>query len=115
MPRPIFFEISTQDAERAQSFYSTLFGWKFQKFEGAENYWLISTGEGPGIDGGLMMRPGPVTNTVDVPSLADAIGTVEANGGKVVVPPMPIPGVGDLAYCTDPDGHIFGIIEQKQG
>jgi predicted enzyme related to lactoylglutathione lyase len=39
---------------------------------------------------------------------------VEENAGKVVVPPMTIPGVGDLAYCTDPDGHIFGIIEQKR-
>ena len=112
MPRPLFFEIPTQNADRAQSFYSALFGWKFQKFEGAENYWLISTGEGPGIDGGLMMRPGPITNTVDVPSLAGAIKTLEENGGKVVVEPMTIPGVGELAYCTDPDGHIFGMIQQ---
>jgi predicted enzyme related to lactoylglutathione lyase len=111
MNRPVFFEIPTQNAERAQAFYSTLFGWTFNKYEGMDNYWLISTGEGPGIDGGLMARPGPVTNTCDVPSLSKAIETVEANGGKVVVQPQTIPGVGTLAYCTDPDGNIFGIIE----
>lgn len=112
MPRPIFFEIPTQNADRAQEFYSALFGWQFMKYEGMENYWLISTGEGPGIDGGLMMRPGPVTNTLDVPSLTDAIAGIEARGGKVVVEPQDIPGVGQLAYCTDPDGNIFGIIQQ---
>jgi uncharacterized protein len=111
MNRPVFFEIPTQNADRAKTFYSALFGWQFSAFEGMDNYWLISTGEGPGIDGGLMMRPGPVTNTCDVASLSQATATVEAQGGKVVVQPQTIPGVGTLAYCTDPDGNIFGIIE----
>jgi predicted enzyme related to lactoylglutathione lyase len=111
MQRPVFFEIPTQNAERAQSFYSTLFGWKFARYDGMENYWLISTGEGPGIDGGLMTRPGPVTNTIDVPSLSEAMEGVQAHGGEIVVQPQEIPGVGTLAYCRDPDGNIFGIIE----
>jgi hypothetical protein len=24
---------------------------------------------------------------------------------------MPIPGIGWLAYCTDPEGNTFGILE----
>lgn len=111
MQRPVFFEIPTRNAERSQSFYSTLFGWKFTKYDGMDDYWLISTGEGPGIDGGLTARPGAVTNTVDVPSLSAAISTVKTEGGNIVVEPMEIPGVGMLAYCTDPDGNVFGIIQ----
>jgi predicted enzyme related to lactoylglutathione lyase len=30
-------------------------------------------------------------------------------GGQVVVPKMPIPGVGYLAYCQDTEGLLFGI------
>ena len=112
MKRPVFFEIPTQNAERAQNFYSALFGWKFTKYDGMDHYWLIATGEGAGIDGGLTMNPGHVTNTVDVPSLSATIETVEAQGGKVVVQPLEIPGVGTLAYCKDPDGNVFGIIQQ---
>jgi predicted enzyme related to lactoylglutathione lyase len=32
-------------------------------------------------------------------------------GGQVAVPKMAVPGVGWLAYCTDPEGHIFGMMQ----
>ena len=57
MPRPIHFEIPAENPQRAMQFYETLFGWKFQKWEGDSDYWLITTGDSqPGIDGGLMRR-----------------------------------------------------------
>jgi len=34
---------------------------------------------------------------------------IEANGGKVVVAKMAIPGAGSIAYCTDTEGGIFGL------
>lgn len=34
---------------------------------------------------------------------------IEAHGGTIVVPKMPIPGVGWLAYAKDTEGSIFGI------
>jgi predicted enzyme related to lactoylglutathione lyase len=111
MSRPIHFEIPTQNAERAQAFYARLFGWKFSKWDGPMEYWLISTGEGPGIDGGMMVRPGTVTNTMNVDSLADSIRLVSEMGGEIVLPPQPIEGVGTVAYARDPDGNIFGMME----
>ena len=51
----------------------------------------------------------PCVNTVNVTSLEETLKTVGANGGQCVVPKMPIPGIGWLAYCKDLDGHIFGI------
>ena len=56
------FRNTRRRSRRAIQFYQTLFGWKFQKWDGPMPYWLISTGEGePGINGGLMPRhhPGP--------------------------------------------------------
>jgi predicted enzyme related to lactoylglutathione lyase len=32
-------------------------------------------------------------------------------GGRIVVPRMPVPGVGWLACFADPDGHVFGMTQ----
>jgi predicted enzyme related to lactoylglutathione lyase len=60
MPRVVHFEIHAGDPERAVSFYQTLFGWNFQKWEGPMEYWMVITGpdDQPGINGGLMRRHG---------------------------------------------------------
>lgn len=115
MPRPVHFEIPADNPERAIAFYSAIFGWNFQKWDGPMEYWMIKTGAGePGIDGGLMRRRDPAqpcVNTVDVTNLDATLGQIEKSGGQCVVPKMPIPGVGWLAYCKDLDGHIFGIMQ----
>jgi len=73
MPSVIHFEIAVDDPERAIKFYSSVFGWKIQKWE-QFNYWLASTRkEGElGIDGALMereMAEQNVINTIEVPSM----------------------------------------------
>ena len=115
MPRPIHFEIPAENPERAMEFYSSIFGWKFSKWDGPMDYWVISTGQTgePGIDGGLMPRRDPnqpCVNTIAVSSVDDSLRAVEKGGGVCVVPKMAIPGVGWLAYCKDTEGHIFGIM-----
>ncbi|GAA0530396.1 hypothetical protein GCM10011581_28970 [Saccharopolyspora subtropica] len=58
MLRPVHFEIHVSDVERARAFYATVFGWRFQQWED-NPYWLVFTGTGPGIDGGMRLRSGP--------------------------------------------------------
>lgn len=116
MPRPVHFEIPADKPERAIDFYSTVFGWKFQKWPGPMDYWLITTGEAsePGINGGLLQRRDPAqpcVNTVTVASVDETVRVVESKGGQCVIPKMPVPTVGWLAYCKDPDGHVFGIMQ----
>ena len=115
MPRVIHFEIPADQPERAVKFYSDIFGWNFQKWAGPTDYWLVSTGDqGPGINGGLLRRshPGASTvNTVDVVSVDESLRKIEAAGGRVVAPKMAIPSVGYLAYCQDPEGNTFGIMQ----
>jgi len=48
---------------------------------------------------------------LDVPNVDDYVAKVEAAGGKVTLPKMAIPGVGYLAYCTDPEGNMFGMMQ----
>ena len=121
MPRVVHFEIHAGDPTRAVGFYEKVFGWTFQKWEGPTEYWLVTTGpdDQPGINGGLMPRRGEVDGTaviayvctVGVESVDGSVATVEANGGTVVVPKMPIPGMGWLVYCKDTEGNIFGMMQ----
>ena len=115
MGRPIHFELQSKDVEKARKFYSELFGWKFQSF--GPEYWLAMTGEGPGIDGGIMPSKGLQTwvCTMDVENLDVHMEKVSAAGGAIVVPKMPIPGVGWLAYAQDLDGNIFGMMQNDPG
>ncbi len=114
MNRAVHFELSAIDAPRAVAFYETVFGWKSQRWDGPEEYYLMITGEAPepGINGGILRsRDGQprTVNSIAVESVDDYARKVEAHGGKVVVPKMAIPGVGWLAYCTDTEGNIFGL------
>ncbi|MCA1556519.1 MAG: VOC family protein [Acidobacteria bacterium] len=118
MPRVIHFELSADDPERAVKFYDEVFGWKTQKWDGPQIYWLLKTGEGgTGIDGGLMKRsdnplpPTSATNTIDVPSVDDYAQKITEHGGKVVMPKGAVPGIGYIAYCEDTEGNVFGIMQ----
>lgn len=121
MPRVIHFEIVADNPERAMKFYKEVFGWEFNKWDGPQDYWLVKTGEDsqPGINGGLTPKTnqgsgntgGRSTNSIDVPSIDEFSNKISMEGGKVLSPKMPIPGVGYLAICEDTEGISFGIIQ----
>ena len=121
MSRVVHFEIHAGDPEVASSFYSTVFGWKISKWDGPVEYWLVSTGEGPGIDGGIVPRRGGVplvdaavnayVCTIGVASLDVTQAAILRTGGTVAVDRQEIPGVGLLAYFKDPDHNIFGVLQ----
>ncbi len=115
MPRPVHFEISARNPERAANFYREVFAWEITKWNGPSEYWIVRTGKGsPGIDGGLLRREAwnrGTVNTIDVPSLEDALDRIAIAGGRMTDPPVAIPGVGWLAYCEDPEGNRFGVIQ----
>jgi len=116
MPRIVHFELPVDDPDRAIKFYQDVFGWTIDKWEGQEDYWLVTTGpdEEPGINGALFRRPNPQTctqNSVDVSSVDESVAKVEASGGSVAIPKVEIPGVGFVAYCQDTEGNLFGVFE----
>ncbi len=119
LPKVVHFEINVDDPKRAIKFYEKTFGWEFTKWEGPMNYWLIKTGEDSeqGINGGLMKRQEPeasVQNAIDVSSVDEYINKIEAYGGKIYAPKMPIPGVGWVAGFMDTEGNKFTIIQSDE-
>jgi predicted enzyme related to lactoylglutathione lyase len=123
MPRPIHFDLTVDNPERAMNFYEDIFGWKFEKWNGPMEYWLVTTGDEkkePGINGGLSKRgessmPNmPNMNTIGVSSVDKFSKMVQEKGGKVLMPKSPIPGIGWFATCQDTEGNTFGIIEEDR-
>ena len=119
MARIVHFEINTPDVEATTTFYSAVFGWQFNKWEGGEaEYWLVTTGDDDtkGINGGLMsVDDWPQTvNTMEVDSVDAFTEKITAHGGEVVVSKMAIKGAGYSAYFKDPSGVAFGVFQPDE-
>ena len=114
MPHPIVhFEVPADDVERAKAFYEQLLGWDIQPLEGG--YHLIGTGEEPG--GGMMQRQAPeqgITVYIGVESVDDYVKKAEGLGATVVVPKMPVPGMGYFAQLLDTEGNVFALWEASE-
>lgn len=116
----VHFEIPADQPERAVEFYRELFGWKVEHMGGPMDYWLVQTvpsdAEGrptePGVNGGLMRRmmPGQTpVNYISVENVDEFARKAERLGAKVVVPKMPVPGMGWFVQLTDTEGNTFAI------
>ena len=114
----VWFEIPADNVERAESFYSALFGWKIEKFPGMTDYWHIDTGGGDDTpDGGLMARKHPqqpVTNYINVESVTKFAAKVEKLGGKVCVPKTAVPQMGYFVVCQDTENNTFALWERNE-
>lgn len=117
MGRVVLFEINSQDPEKANKFYSSLFGWKI----GDENwgYYPVTTGpdDKAGIDGGISLGPEDYPHgtriQIEVDDIAQTIAQVKELGARIVRNKMEFDDFW-LAYLVDPTGIGFGLIEYKK-
>lgn len=118
MNRPVHFEIPADNPEQLTGFYQNVFGWTFRKWGGDDMpYWLAMTGEGQGINGGIMKKQHPgqgVCNTIEVENVDVMTEKVTQAGGVIVMPKMAVPGIGWLVYATDTGGNTFGMMQMDQ-
>lgn len=116
--RVIYFEIPSADPDVNRRFYEEAFGWHFRQW-GAEAYWFASTGEENerGINGAVMKELGPqqpVINTIAVDDIDKALEKIKDAGGKIIKAKKAIPAVGWLAFFTDPDDNLFGLLQEDR-
>lgn len=129
MNRVVHFEIQATDLDKIQAFYQAVFGWDMQDL-GAQfgNYRTIKTGEmmpatmnEVGINGGMGVRqgdlpkPGDATNSfvciIGIENIDATLEKIKNVGGTIALDKVDVPTVGTLAYCKDPEGTLFGILQ----
>jgi uncharacterized protein len=109
-------ELVTSDPIAAVAFYGRLFGWTSQDMDmGGGSYHVVKAGEAQ-VAGVMAPPPGApsmppawgcyvTVNDID----ATAALCVEL-GGKILVPPMDVPGVGRMAVMQDPQGAVISAM-----
>jgi predicted enzyme related to lactoylglutathione lyase len=111
-------ELLSSDVEAAKSFYSQVFGWKFEQMDmGPMPYTIVQGGDG-GI-AGLMGRPpnfpaeAPDSWVVyfTVSDIAAKAAAAEAAGATCVNGPMVIPEVGTITAHLDPNHGMFAMLQ----
>ncbi len=110
------FELMSSNPARCREFYGALFDWTFDD-QSMPNYTLVHTGKEP--MGGIFPRPSEAPRACmnvyfTVTELDRTLSRAVELGGKVVVPKTPIPGTGDFAMFTDPEGIAIGIMQPKR-
>jgi predicted enzyme related to lactoylglutathione lyase len=115
------FAINADDVPRAKQFYERVFGWRFDPW-GPPNFYQIKNA-GSGLLGALQERRDLVPGvrmagyeaSLGVEDLKATIAAVEAGGGKIVMPPYRIEGVGELIYFEDTEGNQVGAMQYVPG
>jgi len=126
MPTPntlAHFAINATDLDRAQRFYSQVFGWRFEAW-GPPGFFMIKTADGadPGPFGSLQQRHHPAEGkgtggfdcTIAVTSVAETAKKVTKAGGTITMPKMTINTVGHLIKFVDTEGNTLGAMEYDE-
>ena len=116
MGQPLaWFEVISDDAERAKRFYADLFGWDVSTDPELGGYGVVDTGNGEdAVGGGIGAPSGPGETGVKIYLRVDDIqaylAKAEQLGGKRLVEPMALPNnFGTIAVFADPDGNPVGL------
>ena len=109
-------ELMTTDPEAAGRFYSGLFGWSVRNMDmGTGPYHVASVGDTQ-VCGIMAMPPdaGPMPPAwgcyVTVDNVDATIARCTELGGKTLMPPMDVQGVGRMAVLQDPQGAVFSVM-----
>lgn len=113
----VYFEIMGPDGDAQRDFYANVFGWNPRAVPGFDSYYTMEKddiGVGGGVGKGPEDGPTYVTIYVEVDSIDDHLASVEAAGGKTVVPRTVIPGTVTFASFADPAGNVIGLVEPSE-
>jgi predicted enzyme related to lactoylglutathione lyase len=118
-----WFEIPTQDFERARRFYQTIFAYEMPEMNMADIRMGIlphdrdAGGVGGAIVKGEWSKPSPTGTIVYLnggEDLSVILNRVDKAGGKVTVPKSPIePDMGFFAVFQDCEGNNVGLFSPK--
>jgi len=116
----IWYELMASDADAAKSFYDAVVGWTIGEAVPEYNgYRMIGRSDGGSAGGVLPITPemeehGATPGWLGYINVADVdekVAAIEAAGGRTLMPPTDIPGVGRIAMVADPQGAPFYVMK----
>lgn len=114
----VWMELPVTDLNRSIDFYSAVFGYAMTMDDSGPNPIAIFPAETGGVAGHLYpgtppeRGSGPTVHLIVPDSLEAAMERLEAAGGKIISPPIPLPD-GRFSYAQDLDGNSIGLFERK--
>jgi predicted enzyme related to lactoylglutathione lyase len=109
-------ELMTSDPAAALAFYGRLFGWSAKDMAMPNGTYTTFQVSDTSV-GGMMKIPAAAAGMppawgvyVTVRNVDETVEQVESLGGKVVMPPRDVPGVGRMAVIQDPQGASLSVI-----
>ncbi len=116
--RFLWFELLTEDVDKAVDFYTSVVGWGTRPWEGeTSGYILWTAGDEP--VGGVMKLPSEAKQSgmppywmgyVGANDITSTLNKVRGMGGEVLVPPQLIPDVGTFGVLKDPQGAVIAAM-----
>ena len=111
----VHFEIQAKDPDRAQAFYTGVFGWSFADSGMPDiDYRMTRTGD---AQGGAVYKSDESSGRplvyFDTDDIDASIGKVRDSGGEAP-DKQPIPGVGWFTHAKDTEGNEIGIFQSDE-
>jgi hypothetical protein len=116
----IWYELMTTDPRGAKAFYDDIVGWNVgEPLPGPVEYRMIGRSDG-GSAGGVLTLNEEMTSHgarpiwlgyICVDDVDESVASIEAAGGKALMPASNIPDVGRIAMVADPQGAPFYVMK----
>ena len=111
----VHIEFPAEDADRAQRFWSGLFGWQFQPSSMPDMDYRM--GQASGNAGAAVFpaesrsgHPNFYFGTDDIDASRDTVGDLGGEAGEKA----PVPGFGWFAACKDSEGNEFHLWQSDE-
>ena len=109
-------ELMTSDLEGATKFYTGVFGWTHAEHPDSPRPYFLFQQEGEDVGGMLSAQPSIAPQWVAYVKVEDTDGIASKAvkfGGKMLVKPYDVAGVGRIAVLQDPQGAVFGVFSPE--
>ncbi len=122
----IWYELMSPDPAASKAFYDAVVGWTIAaRSTGPEgiDYRTITRSDG-GSAGGVLKLDAAMQERgarpawlgyLSVANVDAAVAAISEQGGKTMMPPYDVPGIGRMAMVTDPQGAPFYVMRGESG
>jgi len=109
---PCWVDVTSTDITATRAFYTELFGWGAEEPDPEFGGYFNFTKDGERIAGAMAAMDPSMPSVWSIYLAVDdadaAAAAVEAAGGTVMVPPMDVGDLGNMAVYVDPSGAVIG-------